>query len=123
MVAKAVIKGLNRAGGNETFGYITLIAHMIAIPDIYMQERLEWLLGYPALRIEYPKPNENRGIPLKIGIQILKAPDNEFIDYKTPVFNKISGEKDGYLKLLYMYRNRWAKYVLDALIALLQACH
>jgi hypothetical protein len=37
--------------------------------------------------------------------------------YKTP-----SGVKDSYLRLLYQYRKRWAKYVLDALIALLQSC-
>ena len=36
--------------------------------------------------------------------------------YKTP-----SGIKDSYLRQLYQYRKRWAKYV-DALIALLQSC-
>jgi hypothetical protein len=45
MAANVVLKGLNIAAADETFGYIGLIVHMIAITDVYMQERLEWLLG------------------------------------------------------------------------------
>jgi hypothetical protein len=44
------------------------------------------------------------------------------IDYKSPLFKTPSQHKESYLKLLYQQRRRWSKYVLDALIALLQAC-
>jgi hypothetical protein len=44
------------------------------------------------------------------------------ITYKSTLYKTPSAIKDSYLKLLYHYRKRWAKYVLDALIALLQAC-
>jgi hypothetical protein len=85
---------------------------------------MEWLLGVPCLRIEYPKNFEeaNQIAPLKVGIQILKSPDDEIIEYKSTLYKTTSGVKDSYLKLLYHYRKRWAKYVLDALFALLQSC-
>jgi hypothetical protein len=84
---------------------------------------MEWLLGVPCLRIEYPKNFEqNQAAPLKVGIQTLKSPEDELIEYKTTLYKTPSGVKDSYLRLLYQYRKRWAKYVLDALIALLQSC-
>ena len=55
MVAKVVLIGLNKASADETFSYISLVAHMLTIPDQYMSHRMEWLLGVPCLRIEYPK--------------------------------------------------------------------
>jgi hypothetical protein len=82
-----------------------------------------WLLGVPCLRIEYPKNFEhNQAAPLKVGIQILKSPEDELIEYKTSLYKTPSGVKDSYMRLLYQYCKRWAKYVLDTLIALLQSC-
>jgi hypothetical protein len=68
VVAKIVLVGLNKASADETFSFITLIAHLITIPDIYMQQRYEWLLGLPCHRIEYPKITNNQQPPLKVGI-------------------------------------------------------
>ena len=36
MVAKVVLIGLNKASADETFSYISLVAHMLTIPDQYM---------------------------------------------------------------------------------------
>ena len=36
MVSKTALKGLNKASADETFSFITLIAHLITIPDVYM---------------------------------------------------------------------------------------
>jgi len=55
MVSKEVLIGLNKAAADETFSYITLIAHLISIPDHFMRQRHEWLLGFPCLKIDYPK--------------------------------------------------------------------
>jgi hypothetical protein len=123
MVAKVVLIGLNKASADETFSYISLVAHLLTIPDQYMAQRMEWLLGIPCMRIEYTKNFDmNQTAPLKVGIEILKNPDEEMIEYKTTLYKTPSGIKDSYLRLLYQYRKRWAKYVLDALIALLQSC-
>ena len=51
MVAKFVLKGLNKASANETFRYISLVAQMLTIPDQYMSHRMEWLLGVPCMMI------------------------------------------------------------------------
>ena len=36
MVAKFVLISLNKASADETFSYISLVAHMLTIPDQYM---------------------------------------------------------------------------------------
>jgi hypothetical protein len=36
MVAKVVLIGLNKASADETFSYISLVAHLLTITDQYM---------------------------------------------------------------------------------------
>jgi hypothetical protein len=67
-----------------------------------MYHRLEWLLGVPCLKIEYPKYQVNgQPVVIKAGVSAISAPDEEIIEYKTTLYKRSSGVKDSYLKLLF----------------------
>ena len=92
--AKFVLIGLSKASADETFSYISLVAHMLTIPDQYILYRMEWMLGVPCLRIEYPKNFEhNQAAPLKVGIQILKSPEDELIETRLPCIRPLAASR------------------------------
>lgn len=57
-----------------------------------------------------------------MGVATAKFISSEIYEYRSTLFKTTSQIKESYLQLLFSQRNKWPKYALDSLIALLQAC-
>lgn len=123
IVAKRAIIGLNKASGDETATYIRVISQLLFVPDSLRGQRLEWILGIPQARLERPIIYSQQSMPPpKMGVDTLRGPNDDICEYRSTLF-KTSGQiKESYLQLLFQYRNKWPKFVLEGVLGLLQAC-
>lgn len=52
----------------------------------------------------------------------MKYSNDEVFEYRSTLFKASGSNQESYLQLLYTQRNKWSKFVMDALIELLTAC-
>lgn len=65
----------------------------------------------------------DQGPPLpKVGVDTLKYQNDDIFEYRSTLFKTTGANQESYLQLLYSQRNKWPKFVMGALHALLQTC-
>lgn len=57
-----------------------------------------------------------------MGVQTMKYSNDDVFEYRSTLFKSTGLNQESYLQLLYTQRNKWAKFVMDALIELLNVC-
>jgi len=91
--------------------------------DSLRPARVEWILGVAHPRFERPITyNSNGSTQPRMGVATMSSVSDDIHEYRSTLFKTSSSVKESYLQLLYSQRNKWPKYVLDSLTALLQAC-
>jgi hypothetical protein len=66
-----------------------------------MVHRHEWILGVPQLKLDRPYPYGNIAekypFGLKIGVENLSNPTDDYIDYRSTLFKTVNTSKESYL--------------------------